>query len=487
MLTPQCPFQLSSNVLEYLKTVFVFYDLTTKNFLKSVHYCLLDQYANGNAYSLCATTFDQAKKNIMQLKHDDFEVMRRLPSFRPYIESMMTEPAKVIAMFKDDEFFRVQLIGLIQTIYAYFYKFYGYVRLLWTLVKDLPNSPLGKRLSDVYMYCHSSEKSVTTTEEFAKCWQVLGMMSKDEFIKLLEKCCKTLEDYEDTFCNEHDAEIDDKVKKETFNSFDVTCTQLSTFITELTQDRQSKEPQPLQMPNAEAFKSRTLYYQKMKEMQKQAKSEASDTIQNVLKFLRTDIIEKHLPARNNAPPLLELFVYSDYDKVRSHLRGTPRSAIHKALTDPHYYLQVARILMVHSKNHDIHSIFYSLNFLQCKCCAFEGQELRLLPTMPDNSIAYGLLIESGQQVNIYDWMSAFNTIVGQRTIDDDENNDGSIPAEIQYVFETNQIRNYFELLIFRSVYSHLRAKFTRARAELHFMGFTKTSKRKTDHVTRTTW
>lgn len=50
--------------------------------------------------------------------------------------------------------------------------------------------------------------------------------------------------------------------------------------------------------------------------------------------------------------------------------------------------------------------------------------------MPDNSIAYGLLLESGQQVNIYDWMSAFNAIVGDQSADmsdDDEN----IPPEIQ--------------------------------------------------------
>lgn len=70
---------------------------------------------------------------------------------------------------------------------------------------------------------------------------------------------------------------------------------------------------------------------------------------------------------------------------------------------------------------------------QCKCCALQAENLRLLPTMPDTSIAYGLLLESGLQVNIYDWMSAFNAIVGDRTADDDEDEDANIPAEIQYV------------------------------------------------------
>lgn len=55
--------------------------------------------------------------------------------------------------------------------------------------------------------------------------------------------------------------------------------------------------------------------------------------------------------------------------------------------------------------------------------------------MPDNSIAYGLLLESGQQVNIYDWMSAFNAIVGDHdaNVDDDEDDRNEISPEIQFV------------------------------------------------------
>lgn len=356
ILTPKCPFQLSSHVLEYLKSVFVFYDLTTKNFLKSVHYCLLDQYAHGNAYSVCATTFEQAKKNILQLKHDDFEIIRRLPSFRPYIEAMLEpQPQKVIDMFKNDEFFRKKLIELVQNIYTYLFQFYGYIRLLWTLVKDLPNPPMGKRLSDIYMYCHSSQKNIITTEEFTKCWQLLGMMSKEEFIMLLEKCKKSLDDYERDFCREDDKEIDQDVMRKTHDAFDATCTKIDEFIEELRTDQRSKERRPIQMPEADVFKSRTMYYQKMKEIQQKAKSELGVTVQKVLDFLRTEVIEKYLPTRLNAPPLLELFTFSDYDKIRSHLRGTPRSAIHKALTDPHFYLQVIGSLFS--------SILSSSNFL----------------------------------------------------------------------------------------------------------------------------
>lgn len=68
---------------------------------------------------------------------------------------------------------------------------------------------------------------------------------------------------------------------------------------------------------------------------------------------------------------------------------------------------------------------------QCKCCAIENSH-QLLPTMPDNSIAYGLLLESGQQVNIYDWMGAFNTIVGHHCSEFDED-DENISQQVQLV------------------------------------------------------
>lgn len=66
--------------------------------------------------------------------------------------------------------------------------------------------------------------------------------------------------------------------------------------------------------------------------------------------------------------------------------------------------------------------------------------------MPDNSIAYGLLLECGQQVNLYDWMNTFDSIVrggpDVNAIDDDNDdddnsdNDDHIPPEIQYALST---------------------------------------------------
>lgn len=338
ILTPKCPFQLSSNVLEYLKNVFIFYDLTSKNCLRSTHYCLLDQYSRGNAYAVCSTSFEQAKRNIALLKSCDFETIRRLPSFRPYVEAMLEakKPQKVLDIMQNDEFLRKELIVLVQDIYVYFARFYGYIRFLWNLVKDLPKAPMGKRLSDIYTFCQASQKSVTKTEEFEKCWQLLGMMSKDEFINLLDECYKSLETYDSNYS---DSTNDDEILKKTQAAFDETYEKILEFKLELKQDRQSVEKQTKPTPSP-AFQSRTLFNQYLLQKQKESKAEINTIMCNILEVIRVDVIEKYLPVQKQAPPLLELFVYSDYDKLKSHLRGTSRTAIHKALTDPHCYLQV---------------------------------------------------------------------------------------------------------------------------------------------------
>lgn len=55
---------------------------------------------------------------------------------------------------------------------------------------------------------------------------------------------------------------------------------------------------------------------------------------------------------------------------------------------------------------------------------------QLIATMPDTSITYKILQESGQQVNIFDWLTAFNTVANSVGVDGDDDED--IPAHIQY-------------------------------------------------------
>lgn len=432
LLTPKCPFKLSRNVLEYLKDVFTFYDLTAKNFKRSVDYCLLDHYSNGNAYALCSIEYQQAQKNIEKLTHNDFELIRRLPSFRTYVESLLVngqagEAKLVIDIFEKDETLRKQLPGIIQNLYIYFEKFYGQIRILWTLIKDLPIAPMGKRLIDVFMHCQSTENSLSETEEFQKCWQLLGMTSNEELIKLLKKCDDCLVDYVEMYCDTAD---------EMSKVFDGTFRLLRQSIQTLEQDQSSSEESNKIVSSHQAIADNAMrktdrksFYQNFTQQNRAAMVRHSSKTRNVLDDIRVQVEKDILPLKNS-PPLFELFVYSDFDQIRSHLRGTSRSAIHKALTDPHAYLQVKDgMLTFGSRNMQLNFNLFSA--FQCQCCAIENQ-FQLLPSMPDNSIAYGLLLECGQQVNLYDWMNTFDSIVGDHKANaDDVDDNGHILPEIQ--------------------------------------------------------
>ncbi|XP_063224951.1 origin recognition complex subunit 3 [Bacillus rossius redtenbacheri] len=130
-------------------------------------------------------------------------------------------------------------------------------------------------------------------------------------------------------------------------------------------------------------------------------------------------------------PLHEVLLF-DEPSVRRHLAPAPRAALHSALGDPRRYLL-------------------------CECCRLP-EPSAILQTMPDVCIAYKLHLESGRLVNLYDWLQAFVAVVSP--------GDGEESREVD---------------------PRLQARFTQAVSELQFLGFVKASKKKTDHVIRTTW
>lgn len=439
ILTPRYPLQLSSGVFKYLKGVFMFYDLTAKNFMKAVHHNMLCHYSQGNAYSLCAKSFEQSKKNVRRLQHADFEVIRRLPSFRTYIDSISSYE-DVIAALENNEHLRKQLPHLLHDIYSYFYEFYAYIRFIWLLVKDLPGAPLGKKLSDVYVGFHAMQKSaVTDTEDFQKSWKLLAIMSKDEFINLLRRCNRSLIEYEKDFCVVNSSQTNQSVIETVRASLRKTRKNLEMLIEDSKNDLVTMdENQPPQTVSEPQKSSRQAYFTSLLIQGKQNNSGKTALIQRLLDYVKENIVEKI----SQCPPLIELFVYSDYEYARDHLRGSPRSAIHMSLANPNHYLQVKSVFHFN----DIFIYFFLQHkfsckpseHFQCNCCVLENSN-QLIATMPDISIAYKLLLESGQQVNIFDWMTAFNCITNDNQQEngdenDDDNDDIVIPTDIQYVF-----------------------------------------------------
>lgn len=126
----------------------------------------------------------------------------------------------------------------------------------------------------------------------------------------------------------------------------------------------------------------------------------------------------------------EIFFFDDAS-IQTHLVGAHRTAIHTALNDPHYYMQVHRIF----DEPKIHRIFRFSFRLQCVCCELPN-DLAILDTMPDISIVYKLHLEYGKMINLYDWLQAYLSIVDP-IADEDESKE--VDPELQYVVCLSQM------------------------------------------------
>ncbi|KPJ21238.1 Origin recognition complex subunit 3 [Papilio machaon] len=95
----------------------------------------------------------------------------------------------------------------------------------------------------------------------------------------------------------------------------------------------------------------------------------------------------------------EVLFFSDVANVKKQIVGSPRGAIHTALSNPVYYLQ-------------------------CKCCILPSPE-SVSDTLPDVSLTYKLHRECGKHINLYDWLQAFAAIVNP-TEDDQAHQDPTV-------------------------------------------------------------
>ena len=104
--------------------------------------------------------------------------------------------------------------------------------------------------------------------------------------------------------------------------------------------------------------------------------------------------------------LNELFYFSDATKsIEKTFDAQPRSVLHTALSRSDAYLA-------------------------CLCCKSIDEEC-IEPCLEDTCIAYRLYLECGRMINMYDWFTAFATIVNPTTEDDDGKSDDSDAQSIQ--------------------------------------------------------
>ena len=116
----------------------------------------------------------------------------------------------------------------------------------------------------------------------------------------------------------------------------------------------------------------------------------------------------------------------------------------------------------------------------------------VLPTQHDTCILYKLYVECGRMINMYDWFTAFGMILERGQHSENGDNVHEPPAKKRGGAKGGRVglkakgkkggANATKL-----DQKEVQARFISGVAELQFMGFIKSTSRKTDHVMRLTW
>ncbi|KAG5885796.1 hypothetical protein JTB14_031513 [Gonioctena quinquepunctata] len=418
--TLDSPFQLGGKVFNLFTDIFLFYDFSVNNFVQNIKFAMAEHFSYGNAMALCSLDKKVTTAAINAFSHEDLENVRHLLSFRKLVESESYENR--IRLLTDDDYFKTTLKEEIKKIQKYIRRLFMFLRILLILVEDLPKTPLGNQVRDLYGLAVT--KNITKTQEYGECFKLLGFQSRDELSAKLSKII----DY-----------LSVKISGNTKNKLRDLIDQLNTYskslnnfnmeeIEEAVEEIENNDGVDLESVDRRQFKEKLMGISKL---QKTSLNKYEKYRENILKTLSEAFGEYLVEPRSFY--FHEIFFFDDVS-IKNHIVGCHRSAIHNALNDPQYYLQ-------------------------CDCCGIPNSS-SIKCCMPDISIAYKLHLECGKMINLYDWLQAFISIVDQTEVEDEAK---------------------------RIIDPELQARFTQSVAELEYLGFIKSTKRKADHVARLTW
>uniref|UniRef100_A0A8C7CJ29 C2H2-type domain-containing protein n=1 Tax=Oncorhynchus kisutch TaxID=8019 RepID=A0A8C7CJ29_ONCKI len=268
------------------------------------------------------------------------------------------------------------------------------------------------------------EKNVWENDEYVCAMQLLRMMAKDELTSALQKCAEILKS--------------GKTKK-----MRAALLQLDNLLSKFDQPGDLVENaagEDLTSPG-KGLQKKTDLFQLQKTLLEMKKSRRTKEMSQfeifrdqALEFIDS-LVRSHL-APPESQPLYEVCYYSSSAVLRRHLNATPRTSIQTALSNPYHYL----------KNEDL-----------------RAEDGTVSNAAPDICIVYKLHLECGRLINLYDWLEAYATVVSAA--------EGKDPDSVDFG-KVDELKH---------------ARFIQAVSELEFLGFIKSTKQKTDHVSRLTW
>ncbi|XP_064216928.1 origin recognition complex subunit 3 isoform X7 [Aotus nancymaae] len=364
LLTTQFPFKINEKVLQVLTNIFLYHDFSIQNFIKGLQLSLLEHFYSQPLSVLCCN-LPEAKRRINFLSNNQCENIRRLPSFRRYVEKQASE--KQVALLTKEKCLKEETQLLLENLHVYHMNYFLVLRCLHKFTSSLPKYPLGRQIRELYGTC--LEKNIWDSEEYASVLQLLRMLAKDELMTILEKCFKVFKS-----CEKH---------------LGSTAKRIEEFLAQFQNlDAETKEEEDASGSQPKGLQKTDLYHlQKslleMKELRRSKKPTKFEVLrENVVNFIDCLVREYLLPPETQ--PLHEVVYFSAAHALREHLNAAPRVALHTALNNPYYYL----------KNE-----------------ALKSEEGCIPNIAPDICIAYKLHLECSRLINLVDWSEAFATVV----------------------------------------------------------------------------
>jgi len=420
IMTPDVGFKLGPKVFHFLLDTFLYHDFSILNLTLGLQYCLT-QHCLTNPLSLLCSSPSDVDTLSQRLTPIQMEGLRKAPGFLRFAESFPDEMKNML--MSDNVATRKQLISSVTELHRFHKNLFPTLRFLHSLASDLPKHPLGKYFRELYSMCLTGD--LCETDSYKQTLTFLRLMSLDDLCKSLAKALIELED--------HLAESAE------MRSLSEEMTGFVYRLGHLDEEQDVEEPQDTNeagVPTERVLPQRA----KLHELKEQLQSMSSKRRKSPYERLRDQVmacLESHIKSLIVCPlslPLQDALYFNDLAAVKDQLKAAPRCSVQRALSLPGRYLK-------------------------CTCC--QGDDHSILPSMPDVCVVYKLHLECGTLVNLFDWMTAFATIVTAE----------SKGKRSKVVKPTTE----------------LRARFIRAVSELQFLGFIKSTKRKTDHVTRLTW
>ncbi|XP_040974564.1 origin recognition complex subunit 3 isoform X3 [Aquila chrysaetos chrysaetos] len=183
LLTTQFPFKLGEKVLQVLINIFLYHDFSVQNFIKGFQLCIVEHFYSQPLSVLCCQLVD-TKKRVNYLSHDQCENIRRLPSFRRYVEGQVSE--KQIALLTADSCLKEVTLKLLEDLHVYHENYVSVLRCLHVFTSSLPKYPLGKQIRE--LHCACLENQVWETEEYESSLQLARMLNKSDLVTMLQQC-----------------------------------------------------------------------------------------------------------------------------------------------------------------------------------------------------------------------------------------------------------------------------------------------------------